>query len=185
MNRRQRRRRSLKKKESHRHRSQPKLKNKKTWSVRSLVNGIVVVLGVVGSLATLYSVHVSRVSVAPSAAINPHDTFSTPFVVTNEGVLSVKDVQFSCHYNKILDAGGNNWTTIIQDNTRNIPEVSPSHAATVQCSSITSNKPFTYAEMSIIVSFRPSLWPWRKAPETFRFIFRRSVDGAIHWLPQP
>ncbi len=127
----------------------------------------------------------SRISVLPTTPINPSDSFSVPFIVKNEGLLAIYDVKFSCHYDQIKDLNENTWTNASQVNVHRVREIGAGQQATVTCNKIRGDITFAHADMSIIVSFRPSFIPWRKEPLPVRFIVERGSDGQLYWLPQP
>jgi hypothetical protein len=59
----------------------------------------VIALGVLSSIAaSLYL----RVLVTPLTSLQPSNPFSTPFLLTNDGYLSIHAVEFSCGLNDVI-----------------------------------------------------------------------------------
>jgi len=46
-----------------------------------------------------------KVSVATLLALDPLDPFSTPFVLSNDGVLSIHSVEYACVINHVTPKG--------------------------------------------------------------------------------
>lgn len=138
--------------------------------------------GLVASAFGVDSYLASRLSMTPGAAINPVDTFSTPFVLTNGGYLTAKDVEVNCHYDRVIDLSRN----LFKDNAAyeiKYDEVRANHPATVQCRLFDHDSPWSEADIRLVVSYRPSFLPWRET-ETYKFMVVRGPDGTIHWLPR-
>src|SRR4051812_18087253 len=69
---------------------------------------IVAVSVLVGIAAGVLSFS-SRISVSPSLQLDPSDLFSTQFQVSNDGYLSIYNVQFTCRYNHIKTKTDIEW----------------------------------------------------------------------------
>lgn len=137
--------------------------------------------GLVASAFGVDSYLASRISVTPGAAIDPANTFGTPFILTNGGYLAAKDVLVDCLYDKIVDTNLNTFSEMSYSGI-SIDEIRANHPTTVQCRSILSDAPWSEASIRVVVSYRPSFLPWRES-ETYSFHVKRGTDGTIHWLP--
>ena len=91
-------------------------------NVLQLGSALAMILGIlVGALSLLPKVHVSS-----SASLNPNNPFLTPFVIRNEGHLSIKDVRYYCtiyalRYPKNLIIKGEGKNTRITDESMAAP----------------------------------------------------------------
>jgi hypothetical protein len=65
-----------------------------------------------------------------------------------------------------------------------VSEIVPGHPVTFLCKAIEMDAPFDEADISVVVSFRPSFSLWRKPPELYNFTVIRGSDGVVHWLPR-
>ncbi len=73
------------------------------------VAGSVVVLGILGSLATLHG-YKARLSISPDNTPITSNNLSMPIKVSNDGILSVHDVRFACRYKKVVTDTGSEMT---------------------------------------------------------------------------
>ncbi len=113
-----------------------------------------------------------------------------PIKVSNDGILSVNDVHFSCFYKKAVTANGNELGNIEIGGfpTQEVAEIAPGHPVTLLCQGggglqvINMNTPLNYVELEITVNFRPSFYLWQKS-DTFNLTGVRGPDGSFHWMP--
>src|SRR6266516_1480865 len=73
---------------------------------------LVGLIGLISALVGIDSYVSSRISVLPESPTDPSDSFSTPFKISNDGWLTINDVQVACHYEKVLDVHENTLTDI-------------------------------------------------------------------------
>lgn len=139
-------------------------------------------LGVVGSVVGIGTAISSRLSIDPKSAVDPKDTFSTPFILTNNGWLPANDVEADCIYDKIIDVNQSIWINARESEIR-VGEVKANHPVTVQCRLAQSDAPFSRADVRIVISYQPSFLPWRET-ETYTYTVVRGPNGTIHWLPR-
>jgi hypothetical protein len=158
-----------------------------------LIGAAALILGVYASYVQL----APRISVSPSASLNPSDPFSTPFEVSNDGYLSIRDVQFLCRLTDVQaqppginlsfeNIGVMGPDQFLGDKSQNIRDIGPGRQATTKCnlSPIFPVMPIDRADISITVSYKPD-YLWSPRSEDFRFVTVRSSDGQLRWVRQP
>ena len=148
---------------------------------------------ILGGALTLVSVlltalsYVPKPTVASSAALNPADPLSTPFVISNNGSLPMHDVSFRCvirnlesesHGRFVAPAGAIPTDFVIRT-------MHSGESATVGCPFqwMKLTTPLAAGDIEIVVVYRPDWWPWRRE-KPFRFATARYSDGTLHWLPR-
>ena len=173
----------------------------KNRSWRLTLWGLVVwVLGVPLSgwtFVALYYEFSPNITISTVSPLNPSDPFSTPFVVSNNSILSIHDVTIKC---RVLDVKYVGQSIQITSNTvwvtsdvAKIIDKNESITALCHLRKLISVKksrlsdteiPINYADIAIITSFRPSFAFWT-TEIPFRFITAKSADGQLRWLRQP
>jgi hypothetical protein len=154
------------------------------------------VIGVLATIAALFLVFRSDVTITPRVRLDPADPFSTLFTVTNEGILRIEGVKFSCHMNTV-EIHNYRFAVVDQDGSTD-PKEEPAIAARksqdVACLfgavglpiKPPPNSPppeYHVADITLIVSYRPYFW-WRRT-ESERFIGRTDGHGKIvEWSHQ-
>lgn len=138
---------------------------------------------VVGVLSLL-----PRLSVSSSAPLNLDDPFSTPFTVSNDGPLSLFNVEFLCELNDVQTdryvrfQGGKFFA--ITNTAFVAKKMLPAQKNDVPCSfrSVFAGfGPITTADISINIRFRPAFVPWH-TNRRFRFYTVKGSDGRLRWL---
>ena len=153
-------------------------------------------LGIVSGYAGL----LQRVSVSQNDQLDPNDTFSSPFIVSNDGPLPIENVQFRCgighaayeHGPEIR--GGENFGSsfiFMPDASGNLPsqnfgagEMNPGERSTIPSCSYPFPKNVASADIGIIASFRIGYTPF-KTTRIFRFVTLPDSKKQLHWFPYP
>jgi hypothetical protein len=189
-----RRARSLRRKEAKRLRKQQASQRIERWNKTKkwliwTVPASLAVLGALGSLATLHGYYKARLSISPETSSIDTNSLEMPIKVSNDGILSVNNVRFSCTYKDTLTAAGRQMKNVKIANfpTQNVAEIVPGHPITLFCpgsgpQALTTGEPFSHIELEINVSFRPSFYFWEKN-DTFGLTGVRGPDGVFHWMP--
>jgi hypothetical protein len=153
-----------------------------TWKlIVGTVSGVGLLLGLVTAILSL----LPRLSVSNLESLDPDDPFSTPFVVSNDGVLGINDVVLSCILVR-LESATQHWAV---EGFRSvgyaptIPRLDPGEQGTAPCNPAVGLKA-SAADIEVVVSYRPDYVPWKKE-RPFRFVTVSSKDGKLHWIPQP
>ncbi len=154
------------------------------WSL-----GLATLLGGVVSALTL----LPRVSVTPSDPVDPTNTFSASFTISNNNFIPLRHV----------DAGIGIWQMLGKDvQPQEVQKIVPfedvmpferaewrNHNLDMdERFTITPNELFTghvtLADIGIIVTYQPWILPWSRK-RIFRFKTVRQSDGTLHWYSEP
>jgi hypothetical protein len=155
-----------------------KTMSKKMWA---LIGGAAVLVTLSGGLALF-----PRISVSSAASLEPHNPFATVFIISNDGYFSIHDATFRC---VILNAEDESHARVIapqgiQPTNLNIPEIGAGEKSTHACPwPFKFETPMLSADLIFLVSYRPSLIPWRQE-KAFRFGTAKNKDGQLIWLPR-
>jgi len=174
--------------------------DKKTWIERALltaVSGIrkkwfrkvAAVTGAVTVVITLASVPslFPRVSVSPGVFLNSLNPLDTIFWLSNDGVLSIRNIEYKydiLHYD--VDGGGriilhgDRNITFVDSSVETIPELRPAQKTSLRCHS-----PFKVPDMrvqqcevEVAVFFRWFGWPFERR---FRYEAVRDRNNEWQW----
>lgn len=166
--------------------------------IRKLVIAfLVTTLGTLGSLATFYEIfYLPPASVSFSAPLNPSDPFTTPFVISNDGYLSLREVQVACTMNDLKSGSTDTNLELsnvtvsardqyLGDKSQEVRDIAPKGQATTTCDlpPIAPITGISSADISIRVSYRLRLYPLRKE-QSFRFLSVRGSDNRFRWIRQ-
>jgi hypothetical protein len=156
----------------------------RTWKI---FLGIAAGVGFVGTVLSV----LPNIVVSSSSPMDPQFPLrSTPFIISNDGVLSVHMIRYSCHIrNAMFDmslvfknnefaAQALGKTILWPKQKDNIPCLPPRMLGG------TAFDRLVKAEIEIAVSYRPSFLFWRKETR-FRFRSYASNSGQLYWLPTP
>jgi hypothetical protein len=163
--------------------------SKKTRSlIIGSVLGLATVLGVPAALLTL----LPRISVASSDPVDPNDTLSASFTISNNNFIPLRHVTATLLINEVQPFG------VPLD--RDIPAaemgsgfVRPAwtnHSLdmddkfTVSPSDIVHFTTPREASIAILVSYQPWIVPWTRR-KVFRFATHRQTDGKLYWYSLP
>lgn len=148
---------------------------------------ILILLSIWGGWVTL----VPRVFVDSLVNLDPNNPANIPFVVQNNGYLSIHDVKFTCSMKSLTFPGGiRAIAQVPYDNCFSGPKQVSHMIAPGERS--TEFLPFLYMEhnkieesdIAIVLTFKPIKWlPWR-CKTMHRFISYQE-NGQWHWSPQP
>ncbi len=153
---------------------------------------VLAVLAVWGVLVTTCVAVTPRVFVYPSVALDPANPVFTPFVVRNQGYLSIYDVKVSCAIKDIeFDTGmhftgGPDYKSRLQG-SRHVASVIRAGEDYAEFLPLTGLKlsPIKNGDIAIVVTFRPIKWLPCRRQRLHRFVVQAGKDGQRHWLPQP
>ena len=153
---------------------------KQVWS------GVGVVAILLGLLQGVFWL-LPEVSVNPESPLNP-DPFSAPFVVQNSGQFSVHNVDVSCYTNTVVIPGQrmSERNLVWSNGMPPLPQLEPGEKTTIHCAregAVEYSSPITYADVSLIISYRPS-FAWFSRSKQIRFQTRPQSDGRLRWEPE-
>ncbi len=158
----------------------PKRKRKELLGI---VLAVLAILGFLISLLTLFP----RITVSNDAAIDPTDSFSTPFVVSNDGLLPLLSVRSLLYIKAVQLARGNQilnsnftmdeWTTRI---------LLPAEKLTVYGGrAVRAPGQLLDGDIFIIVQYRPFFWPFTVRQFSSRFRTLKGPDERLYWTHRP
>ena len=149
---------------------------------------LALIFGVVQGVASF----VPRLSVYNASALNPSDPFSTPFILSNDGMLDIYSIEYSCagnfieteSHNIVSDVEATHWTP-----GRQI--LSPAEKDSFPCGlkgavealGVFPMVSIKTADITLNISFRPRFIVWKQT-KSFRFITARTSDNQLQWLPK-
>lgn len=176
------------------------------WHITERVGRLV---GIVGKTAALlaallgivtgYLALLPRVSVSQGELLNPAETFSNPFIVSDDGPLPLEDVTFRCGLGEAkLENGpqmfgaphfGSSFFILNKNGQPSLPifhdaEMLPGERATIPYCSVPWTNPVENADIGIEVKFRIG-YTFIHTTRTFQFVTRKDSAGNLHWFPDP
>jgi hypothetical protein len=141
------------------------------------------VITIVGFLLSIWLL-APTVSIVQQPAVRPTE-FLTPFVITNEGPLSIYDVRLTCHLTRIdLRAGGSTMHLSNNDvlDISITQQLDAKRSATGSCGrSMVAVMTVVYADVTASFSY----WTWITGPREVRQRDEggRDASGNLRWLP--
>lgn len=138
---------------------------------------------IVGSIPIYYFFEPS-ISLEPLDELNPRDSFSVPYFISNEGFFAIYDIATHCRYEKVETIDGNRIDGMELTNVHSYKEIEAHGKATVAFQAVALDGPFKQADMTISISYRPKFLPFSKLKK-FRFIAKRDSTNQLRYFPQP
>jgi len=132
----------------------------------------IVSFGVLLGIWTGLTYFAPQLSATPSTTLIESDPMSTYFLIANEG------------NNFATDGMGNH---IAMAETNIIPVFRSRFPSKdkigLPCLTFLKFQPLAKGDISIIVQYRPSFWPYRKSSE-YRFRTQKGDGGKLYWIPE-
>ena len=150
----------------------------KTWK------GIVSV-GVLVTLTGLFSL-LPKVSVSAAQLLDPQAPFSAPFIISNDGYLSIHDITFRCVVKYVEHKDGGRVIVSPHGITSGqvIATIDPGEKSTVACPfPFFSQSPIIGADVEFVLKYRPDFVFWHREKRS-RFGLAKDKDGQFHWFPR-
>ena len=146
------------------------------------VVGVILVL--LGAVSTIYF-FTWRLRVTPGTTIKDSDPFATMFILENEGEFPLYDIKFSCLTHFAETSKQQEAADILGHvDTFNVTELDGHKQTSSPCIvGIKTSDVFTYVNVSLRISYRPSFLPFRRTA-TYRYEARRKEDGTYAWTPK-
>ncbi len=121
-----------------------------------------------------------QLSISPRLALSEGE-IDTPFSIANDGLLAIDEVAPTCSLKHVVVAGN----IVLDADRRTVGSVAsllkPGEQTTVICCGISVRFPIIGADVSISVSFRTWVPPW-KHELTQRFDAARDKSGVCRWF---
>lgn len=152
---------------------------------------IMTLLAILGVFLSIWVTFNPRVFVHPTVALDSNNPATTPFIVQNQGYISIYDVKHSgsmryiTYPNDVIAIAevpyDNNFST---KHIANIIAPGEQYTVFLPFYYMKNNK-IEESDIAIELSFKPiKWWPWPWKTK-HRFISAQGKDGQWHWLPQP
>jgi hypothetical protein len=151
-------------------------------------------------IVTGYLALLPRVSVSQNEQLDPSNTFSSPFIISNDGPLPMENVRFTCgivdvkHENGPEMVGDANFGTtffVLKDKNGKPSvmnfgslEMMPGERSTMPSCSYPWLNPIENADVGIVVDFRIG-YSFFSTRRIFRFGTLKDSAGKLHWFPLP
>lgn len=161
----------------------------KLWLIVQIIMGV---LSLWGIILTTWVIFYPRVSVCPGDALDSSNPANTPFIIKNQGYVSIHNVVSSSPMNIITYPGGTVAKAEVPfDNSFSNPQqvakvIAPEKQFTILLPFIyMENNKIEESDIAIKLTFNPIKWlPWQY--ETIhRFVSVKDKDGQWKWYPQP
>lgn len=121
-----------------------------------------------------------EIAVDRDMSLNARDPFATQFRVTNEGLLAVYDLRFSCTVNNSM------MKDVVTSGNRGQEAISvlESRESTTKNCSIRADSFPLPSNLFFDVTYR-SKWFWRQSLKRTKFVNMRDSEGHLEWFKQP
>jgi hypothetical protein len=156
--------------------TQAKTQPKSIRTMKLLGTGFLAVLAVVGFAYQFRP----EINADKDVSLNVRDPFSTQFRVTNEGLLAVYDLGFSCTVNNSMVQ---NVITTGGPGQKSVPVLESKESTTKNCSIKADSFP-VLSDLFFDVTYTPK-WFWRSSTKRTRFVNMRDSQGNLEWVKQP
>jgi hypothetical protein len=124
-----------------------------------------------------------RMSVTPGETLKTSDPFTTMFVLHNEGQFAMYDVTFGCLLNDVVYPNRTRaMENYVTDEPYNVSMLEANARTSTPCYLPLLPTPPLSVELTVIVSYRPSFFPFHRTSQ-FRFLARPNDRGGFSWTP--
>jgi hypothetical protein len=147
----------------------------------------ITLLGIAGAWLSV----LPEISVSQTQPLNAADPFSIPFVVSNNGPLSVNSLNFTCvpinietsHQSRVIPSG-------FRSESVPINKLEPGKKAGFPCTfrkvlgfwEFSPSQPMTMGNIDIFIEYRPAFVFW-KITQQFQFATFPDRDHKLYWKP--
>lgn len=151
---------------------------------------LLVWLGVIGGVVTFALVFYPRVSTSTAETLDAQQPLLTPFIISNDGMISLKKIQFFIGLGSITTSSGfhvqgsPDFSSLLTVTNNTIPILKAGEKYTVLFPVNFKVGDVNYANIAVIIRFKHPFLPWRIWQYTFRFTTVRSANGRLQWYPQ-
>lgn len=151
------------------------------WLMLSIkiITGLIAILGLV---VTLYSLS-ARVAVTSDSPINPEKPFSSPFTVSNQGILPIYNVLFSSTLRNVKWKDGGIVNIRTKTDAAPIKRINAGEATTTFCKFLPYRAKIESADIEVEINYRPAYLFWSRR-SSIRFGTVKESNGTLRWLPR-
>ena len=144
-----------------------------------IVVGLATFLGSVVAILSLCA----RIGITSDSPINPADPFSSPFTLSNKGILPIYNVLFSCTLRDVKWQDGGVMNIRTRTKADPIKRINAGEATTTFCKSLPYKAEIKSADIEVEVTYRPAYLFWSKR-SSIRFGTVTENDGSLRWVPK-
>jgi hypothetical protein len=126
-------------------------------------------------------------TVSLSDPLNPDDVRSTPFIISNDGLLDLEKVNVACYVVRMEATGDNEESNVFSANyIMELPNLMIGEKETVPFfDGVNLHEPIKNADVALIVTFYPQYMPFWSKKRVFRFSTVRDSFGKLRMQEQP
>ena len=160
--------------------------NRSIWSrLRSGYKGIVAISVLVSLIGFVFLVY-PRLTITPGITVVKLNPFYTPFVLSNDGYLPIKEIEFTCGLGGVTLRNNKQPTFSnfgVQIANTGISSLSASESTSIEFNRIFNQEmPIASADIEVLVSYKPFLVPFRLS-KSQRFKTMLNYNGELVWTP--
>ena len=162
----------------------------------SILQTVAAWLGIIGFFVGLGMSVLSllpKIAVSAASSLDPNNAFATPFIIKNDGPLSIKTVEYSCGLYRLEFVKPPIIQRYAQEDVRFVftdasAKIAANESATVFCpfsfdKTFAQLGPLISGDLSVIISYRPAFVFWRREQRQ-RFSTIKAADGKLYWHPR-
>lgn len=147
---------------------------------------------IAGFVQTVFA-FLPNISVSASTPLDKNSSSylrTTPFIVSNDGILSIYSLEYSCFIRFAeFTHGGRMKDSLFRDANFDKKILRPNEKDNLPClpPHMIKGPPFAElidADIEVRISFRPSFILWRQE-KYFRFATYKTNTSELQWLPKP
>ena len=156
---------------------------------RAMVMLVVCLAITLWGIASAWLSVIPVISVSQAQPLDPANPFSVPFIVSNDGPLSVKSLNFTCvpisietsHQSRSIPSG-------FHSERVSINKLESHQKSDFPCTfrpflgswEFSPSQSMTMAKIDIFLEYRPAFVPWKRTLQ-FRFATFPDRDGKLYW----
>ncbi|MCK5538094.1 MAG: hypothetical protein KAI79_14810 [Bacteroidales bacterium] len=176
-----------KKQKSQVSKSKIKVKNKRTSSkiipfLKKIGGGLLFVISILG-LLSLFTIW-PRISISTSTALDPHNPFKTPFIVKNDGYLSLYNIKYSLTAELLEMTNGTILNNCGSASNGIIERLRPNSGSTLFVDKIfsVSNDKVKTAKILVNITYKPISFISFTFTQQNRFIIKKNANDEYIWF---
>jgi len=124
-----------------------------------------------------------KFTIEPKDSLDSTNPFATPFTIKNDSLFDVSTISIKGGIRKVYTKNGSSFSDFgVMTSAPPIPNLEPGEATTfIIPFPFNSPFPFSFADIAIMVSYRPALLPFTRN-KSLRFATIEAKDGTLHWV---
>jgi hypothetical protein len=143
-------------------------------------------IGLILSIVSAIYFFLPKIKIYTGDSLDPSNPFKTPFIIENQTVLPIYDIEFICGIRDVKAEKQNvtfqNLGTSFASDP--IPILLGNESTTTFCAfPFKTREPITSADIEIIVKYKPTFF-WKQTSLSMRFNALQNIDGNLFWFPK-